>query len=90
MGVNPRPFNENCGRVGGVNVELPDRHKRAWMREKGRAIDRGQLNGDPATPLTGLKGATLRAWVLKALDPDTRLVTDASASLGCAGEEAAT
>jgi transposase-like protein len=35
--------------------------------------------------LPDLKGDTLRAWVRKALDPDTHLVTDAFASLGCAG-----
>ncbi len=36
-------------------------------------------------PLPDLKGDTLRVWVRKALDPDTHLVTDAFASLGCAG-----
>jgi hypothetical protein len=27
-GVNPWPFNEYRGRVGGTTVALPDRHKR--------------------------------------------------------------
>ncbi len=40
-------------------------------------------------PLPDLKGATLRAWVGKALDPNAHLVTDASASLGCAGAQLA-
>jgi transposase-like protein len=40
-------------------------------------------------PLPDLKGDTLRAWVRKALDPDTHRVTDAFASLGCAGAEVA-
>ncbi|CRI66049.1 ISXO2-like transposase domain-containing protein [Thiocapsa roseopersicina] len=36
-------------------------------------------------PLPDLKGDTLRAWVRKALDPDTHLVTDAFASLVAPG-----
>lgn len=39
--------------------------------------------------LPDLKGDTLRAWVRKALDPDTHRVTDALASLGCAGAHVA-
>lgn len=40
-------------------------------------------------PLPDPKGDTLRAWVRKALDPHTHLVTDAFASLGCAGAQVA-
>jgi hypothetical protein len=40
-------------------------------------------------PLPDLKGDTLREWVRTALDPTAHLVTDAHASLGCAGANVA-
>jgi transposase-like protein len=40
-------------------------------------------------PLPDLKGETLRVWVRTALDPTAHLVTDAYASLACAGAEVA-
>jgi hypothetical protein len=40
-------------------------------------------------PLPDLEGDTLRTWVRNALDPSAHLVTDAYASLSCAGAEVA-
>jgi hypothetical protein len=47
IGLNLHPLRENRGRVDGDNTVLPDEKKRAGCEKMGRAIDRGQLNGDP-------------------------------------------
>jgi hypothetical protein len=51
--------------------------------------DEGHPQHVRCDPLPDRKGDTRRAWVRKALDPDAHLLTDAFASLGCAGAEVA-